>query len=476
MEANPSRSDRHAEVLVLGAGPGGYTAAFRAADLGKQVTVIERYPTLGGVCLNVGCIPSKALLHVAGVIAAAESLGAHGVEFGALRIDSAKLDAWKDSVVQRLAMGLSQLARNRNVEVLQGVARFESDRCVVVENRDGTYRVSFDVAIIAAGSRPIRLAEIPEDPRIVDSTGALRLTHIPERFLVIGGGVIGLEMASVYDALGSTVTVVEKSGRLIPGADADLVRVLRRRLDARYHGIHLHTGVTGIDVREHGLKVHFEGQAPAQTEFDRILVAIGRRPNADSINAEAAGVYVDAKGFIQVDSQQRTNLRHIFAIGDIVGAPLLAHKASHQGKVAAEVIAGKSAAFDPRGIPAVAYTDPEIAWVGLTEDEAVERNVDVEIVRFPWAASGRALGMARPDGLTKLIFDKARHRLLGAGIVGLHAGDLISEVLLALEMGADAADVRLSVHPHPTLSETIAFAAEIAEGTVTELYMPNRLK
>lgn len=474
LKASPSVSDRRAEVLVIGAGPGGYTAAFRAADLGKRVTLIERYSALGGVCLNVGCIPSKALLHVAGVIAAAEALGSHGLDFGKPRIDAAKLNAWKDSVVQRLASGLSQLARSRNVEVMQGVARFESDRCVIVEGREGSHRVSFDSAIVAAGSRPIPLADVPEDPRIVSSTGALRVDDIPQRLLVVGGGVIGLEMATVYDALGAKVTVVEKSDRLIPGADADLVRLLRRRLDARYTGIHLQTAVSRIEAREHDLHVRFEGQTPAQTEFDRILIAIGRRPNSDSIDAQAAGIEVDARGFIQVDSQQRTNIRHIFAIGDIVGAPLLAHKASHQGKVAAEVIAGKSSAFDPRGIPAVAYTDPEIAWMGLTEDEATERQIDVDIVRFPWSASGRALGMARPDGLTKILFDKTHHRVLGAGIVGLHAGDLISETLLALEMGADADDIRLTIHPHPTLSETVAFAAEIAEGSVTELYVQNR--
>lgn len=472
--AKPSDTDHETEVLVLGAGPGGYTAAFRAADLGKRVTLIERYATLGGVCLNVGCIPSKALLHVAGVITAAEALDAHGVAFGTPQIDPAKLNAWKDSVVRRLAEGLSQLARKRNVEVIQGTARFASERHIVLDTAKGQKNIRFDYAIIAAGSHPMWLPDLPNDPRIMDSTAALRLETVPQRLLVVGGGIIGLEMATVFDALGSEVTLVEKAGRLMAGADEDLVRVLKKRIEARYAGIHLDTGVHGIDVQADGLKVRFQGTEPAHSTFDRVLVAIGRRPNSERIAVKAAGIDVDAKGFIQVDRQMRTNRGHIFAIGDIVGEPQLAHKATHQGKTAAEAIAGKAAVFDARAIPAVAYTDPEVAWMGLTEEEAAARQMDVEIARFPWAASGRALGMGRSDGMTKLIFDRKQRRIVGAGMVGPHAGDLIAETVLALEMGADAEDIGLTIHPHPTLSETVAFAAELAAGTITELYAPRR--
>jgi len=473
-EAKQDDSEQHAEVLVLGAGPGGYTAAFRAADLGKQVTLVERYPALGGVCLNVGCIPSKALLHVAGTITAAQALGAYGVVFDKPQIDPARLNTWKDSVVQRLADGLAQLARRRNVKIVQGTARFASAHHVLLDTQNGPGRIRFDHAIIAAGSHPVWLPNLPDDPRIMDSTAALRLESIPRRLLVVGGGIIGLEMATVFDALGSEITIVEKSSRLMPGADADLVRVLKKRIESRYAGIHLDTGISAIEAREDGLKVRFEGNPPAHEVFDRVLVAIGRRPNTATLAVDTANIEVDTKGFIKIDHQMRTNMHHIFAIGDIVGEPQLAHKATHQGKIAAEVIAGKPSAFDARAIPAVAYTDPEIAWMGITEEEASARQMDVEVARFPWSASGRALGMARSDGMTKLIFDKNKKLIVGAGVVGLHAGDLIAETVLALEMGADAADIGLTIHPHPTLSETVAFAAEIAEDTITELYAPGR--
>lgn len=475
-EASAKQHDleQHAEVLVLGAGPGGYTAAFRAADLGKRVMLVERYPALGGVCLNVGCIPSKALLHVASIITAAQELSPHGVAFEKPRIDPATLNSWKDSVVQKLADGLAQLARRRNVEVVQGTARFASSHQIVLDTEDGTRRVRFEHAIIAAGSHPAWLRNVPNDPRIVDSTGALRLESIPKRMLVVGGGIIGLEMATVFDALGTEITVVEKSDRLMPGADADLVRMLHKRIAARYAGIHLKTGVGAMEAQEDGIKVRFEGAQPAHDVFDRVLVAIGRRPNTEALALDTVDIEVDAKGFIKVDQQMRTNVGHIFAIGDIVGEPQLAHKATHQGKVAAEVIAGKKSAFDARAIPAVAYTDPEVAWMGVTEEQAAARQMEVDVARFPWAASGRALGMARSDGMTKLIFDRSHGRLIGAGIVGLHAGDLIAETVLGLEMGADAADVGQTIHPHPTLSETVAFAAEISGGTITELYAPGR--
>ena len=469
-------ADLHTEVLVLGAGPGGYTAAFRAADLGKEVTLVERYPTLGGVCLNVGCIPSKALLHVAEVIGATATLSAHGVRFGAPTIELDALREWKAGVVKRLTDGLGQLAQRRRVKLLRGVARFESERLVVIETDDGPRRLAFEQAIIAAGSQATTLPDIPsDDPRVMDSTDALKLESIPARLLVVGGGIIGLEMASIYAALGAKITVVELTDSLIPGCDRDLVRPLQKRIEARYDGIFLNTRVSRVEPREADLEVHFEGPgAPQSAHFDRVLVAVGRRPNGKAINAEAAGVTVDARGFIPVDEQQRTNVPHIYAIGDIVGEPLLAHKATHQGKVAAEVIAGERASFDARAIPSVAYTDPELAWMGLTEEQAAREGIDVNKAVFPWAASGRALGMGREEGFTKLLFDRDTGRLLGAGMVGLHAGDLIAETVLALEMGADATDIALSIHPHPTLSETIAFCAEIADGTVTDLYAPRK--
>ncbi len=469
-------ADRHAEVVVLGAGPGGYTAAFRAADLGKSVILVERYPTLGGVCLNVGCIPSKALLHTAEVISAAREMAQHGVEFGQPKIDLEKLRTWKDQVVGRLTGGLAQLAKRRKVEVVQGEGRFYSANRLIVRTAEGEETISFDHAIIAAGSRVTRIPGFPyDDPRVMDSTDALALADTPERLLVVGGGIIGLEMATVYDALGSRITVVELMENLIPGCDPDLVKPLKKRIEKRYENIFLGAKVTRVQAQKNGLKVFFEGgKAPKSAIFNKILVAVGRRPNNDRIGAENAGVFVDERGFIKVDAQQRTNIANIFAIGDIVGQPMLAHKAVHEAKVAAEVISGHRTAFEARAIPNVAYTDPEVAWMGLSENEAKAEGIDVEKATFPLAASGRALGMGRDEGLTKLVFDKKSGRLVGAGIVGPHAGDLIAETVLALEMGSDAQDIGLTIHPHPTLSESIGMAAEIAEGTITDLYMPKR--
>ena len=470
-------ADVHGDVVVLGAGPGGYTAAFRAADLGKKVVLIERYSRLGGVCLNVGCIPSKALLHVAGVIEQAQAMEGWGVAFGTPRIELDKLRAWKDGVVGRLTSGLVQLAKRRNVQVIQGVGKFASPHHLTVETEDGPLRVSFDNAIIAAGSQAIQLPGLPhDDPRVLDSTSALELPDVPAELLVIGGGIIGLEMATVYHALGSRVTVVELSDSLMPGTDPDLVRPLQKRIAARYAGIYLNTRVTRVDAADDGLYVHFEGaKAPASpTRFDRVLVAVGRRPNGHRIGAENAGVRVTEAGFIEVDKQQRTNVPHIFAIGDIVGPPMLAHKASHEGRVAAEVIAGMKRIFDARAIPSVAYTDPEVAWTGVTETEAKERKLNYGKGTFPWAANGRSLTLGRDEGLTKIIYDNTNHRVIGVGMVGPGAGDLISEATLAIEMGADVEDIALTIHPHPTLSETLAMAAETIEGTVTDLYAPKR--
>jgi len=467
----PARAagDHHADVVVLGAGPGGYTAAFRAADLGLNTILVERYPILGGVCLNVGCIPSKTLLHAARVVAEAEEMAAHGISFGKPAVDIDALRAWKESVVAKLTGGLSALAKQRKVQVLTGVGRFTGPNLLVV----GEETVSFDHCIIAAGSEAATLPGLPEDPRIVDSTGALELSEIPKRMLVIGGGIIGLEMATVYDALGSKVTVVEVLDRLIPGCDPDLVRPLQKRITARYEAIMLGTKVTAATAQKKGLKVEFDGAQ--NSVFDRVLVAIGRRPNGASIGADAAGVRVDERGFIPVDAQMRTNVPHIHAIGDIVGNPMLAHKASHEGKVAAEVIAGiPGAAFDPRAIPSVAYTDPEVAWMGLTEIEAKAQGVKVEKAVFPWAASGRALSLGRDEGLTKLLFEPGSRRLLGAGMVGVNAGELIAETVHAIELGSDAEDLGLTIHPHPTLSETVGFAAELAEGTITDLIAPRK--
>ena len=470
------KGDIHGDVVVLGSGPGGYTAAFRAADLGKQTILIERYPALGGVCLNVGCIPSKALLHAARVIAEAEEMGHFGLVFGKPKIELDKLRDWKGSVVEKSIRGLSGLAKQRKVTVVQGTGTFTSPHMIEVKTPEGVKKVSFDHAIIAAGSQSARIPGLPyDDPRLMDSTAALELKDIPKRLLVIGGGIIGLEMACVYDGLGSKVTVVELLDGLIPGADRDLVRPLQKRIEKRYEGILLKTKVIKLEAQKDGLKATFEGEnAPAPQVYDRVLLAVGRRPNGKAIGAEAAGVNVNERGFIPVDKQLRTNVPHIHAIGDIVDDPMLAHKASYEGKIAAEVIAGHKAAFDARTIPSVAYTDPEIAWMGLTETQAKAEGIEIEKASFPWAASGRARAMARDEGMTKLILDKKSRRLLGAGMVGPNAGELIAESVLALEMGADAEDIALTIHAHPTLSETTMFAAEIAEGTITDLYVPKK--
>ncbi len=471
-------SDISTQVVVLGSGPGGYTAAFRAADLGKQVVIIERYSSLGGVCLNVGCIPSKALLHTAKVITEAEETAHHGVSFGAPKIDLAQLRNWKtNDVVAKLTGGLAQMAKQRGVTVIEGVGKFTSHNQIAVTSSDGKITtIGFENTIIAAGSQAIKMPNAPEDPRIMDSTGALKLDDIPKRLLVIGGGIIGLEMGTVYDALGSKVSVVEFMDGLITGCDRDLVRPLQKRMEKRFEAIMLSTKVTKMEAKKDGIHVTFEGEnAPKGVEiYDRVLVSIGRLPNGKNIGAEKAGVAVDERGFINADKQMRTNVNHIFAIGDIVGQPMLAHKASHEGKVAAEVIAGHKVEFQALAIPSVAYTDPEIAWAGITETEAKTKGLEIEKASFPWAASGRALSIARTEGTTKLIFDKTTHRLIGAGIVGVNAGELLAETVLAIEMGADAHDLGLTIHAHPTLSETICFAAEMKEGTITDLYIKRR--
>ena len=477
--APSGKADFEAEVLVLGSGPGGYTAAFRAADLGAKVVLVERYPSLGGVCLNVGCIPSKALLHAAKVIAETKEMAENGISFGEPSIDIDKLRDWKQGVVNRLTRGVGGLAKQRNVEVITGVGTFSSPNTLDVETDAGTRTVSFQNAIIAAGSESAKLPFIPhDDPRVLTSTGALDLTQIPERMLVVGGGIIGLEMAAVYYQLGTRVTVVELLDQLIPGTDADLITPLQRMITKQYENIYLGTKLTAVDANNSGpLTVHFDGaKAPETDTFDQILVAVGRQPNGAVIGADKAGVIVDGRGFIGVDKQQRTNVPHIFAIGDIVGQPMLAHKATHEGKVAAEVACGQKSYFDARVIPSVAYTDPEVAWVGVTENEAKAAGVAYGKGTFPWAASGRSLSLGRSEGLTKLIFDETTERVIGCGIVGPSAGDLISEVGLAIEMGADAADIGLTVHPHPTLSETVAFSAEAFEGTITDLYLPRKKK
>jgi dihydrolipoamide dehydrogenase len=466
-----------AEVLVLGAGPGGYTAAFRAADLGQQVVLVDAGATLGGVCLNVGCIPSKALLHAARVIAETREMSENGVSFGPPEIDLGRLRAWKDAVVGRLTGGLATLARQRKVTTIRGYGRFTSPNELRVElSEGGDVSVGFEHAIIAAGSEAITLPFIPaSDPRVIDSTGALELGDVPGRLLVIGGGIIGLEMATVYHELGAQITVVELLDQLIPGADRDVVAPLAKRVSRQYEHVFLRTRVTAVESRPEGLVVSFEGdKAPATDTFDRILVAVGRRPNGALIDAERAGLDVDPAGFIPVSKQLRTNVPHIFAIGDVVGQPMLAHKAMHEAKVAAEVIAGKNSYFDVRAIPSVAYTDPEVAWAGITENEARAAGVAYGKGVFPWAASGRSLTLGRSEGMTKVLFDEATGRVIGCGIVGPSAGDLISEAVLAIEMGADAADIGLTIHPHPTLSETIAMAAEAFEGTITDLYLPRR--
>ena len=471
----PPDADVHGQVVVLGAGPGGYTAAFRAADLGLKTVLVEREDTLGGVCLNVGCIPSKALLHAARVLAEAEEVAEAGISFDKPKIDLAKLVTWKQSVVDRLTGGLEGLAKQRKVEVVKGKGRFASERLLEVEGPKGTTTVAFDNCIIAAGSSAATIPGLPEDERVMDSTAALELEELPSKLLVIGGGIIGLEMATVYDALGSKVTVVEMLDSLIPGCDADLVRPLQKRIEGRYEAVLLKTRVAEVKAQKNGLKVSFEGDdAPKPSLFDRVLVAVGRRGNGGEVAADAAGVEVDDAGLIAVDEQMRTNVPHIHAIGDIVGEPMLAHKASHEGKVAAEAIAGRNVSFDPRAIPAVAYTDPEVAWMGLTESEAKSSGVKVVKASFPWAASGRALSLGRDEGLTKLLFDPETRRLLGAGMVGPNAGELIAETVHAIEMGSDAADIGLTIHPHPTLSESIGMAAEMAEGTITDLMPPKK--
>ena len=463
------------DLVVLGAGVGGYTAAFRAADLGLNVTLIERWPMLGGVCLNVGCIPSKALLHAAKVIEDAADMSANGIVFGAPQIDRDLLRGWKNKVVTRLTNGLKLLAKQRKVTVIQGDAKFVGPYSFEVKSEGGTRRVDFKQCVIAAGSESALLPGLPDDPRVIDSSGALELPADCKRLLVIGGGIIGLEMACVYDALGVKVTVVELSDGLMPGTDRDLVRPLQKRIEKRYEKILLKTKVAKLEALPEGLRATYDGpDSPQPQMFDRVLVAVGRSANGNAINAAAAGVKVSDRGLIDVDRQMRTNVPHIFAIGDIVGQPMLAHKASHQGKVAAEVAAGHKASFDARCIPSVAYTDPEIAWAGLTETDAKARGVEYGKGMFPWAASGRSLALNRDDGFTKLLFDKETHRVLGAGIVGTSAGDLIAEVALAIEMGADASDIGLTIHPHPTLSETVAFAAEAFDGTLTDLYIPKR--
>ncbi len=474
--AEPSAADLTTQLLVIGAGPGGYTAAFRAADLGLRVILVDRWPQLGGVCLNVGCIPSKALLHAARVIEEAESMARHGIRFGRPEIDTESLRQWKNKIVGKLTAGLTILAKQRKVEVLRGFARFASPHRVKVRATDGsTTLVAFDHCVIAAGSEPARIPGLPDDPRVLDSTSALDLKDVPRQLLVIGGGIIGLEMACVYDALGSKVSVVELTDTLMPGCDRDLVRPLEKRLRARYGAILTGTRVTGVTATDSGLRVAFEGKDAGEPRvYDRVLCSVGRVPNGKLINAEAAGVAVDGRGYIPVDRQQRSNVPHIFAIGDIVGQPMLAHKASHEGKVAAEVAAGQKRAFDARVIPSVAYTDPEIAWVGVTETEAQATGRKLGKGLFPWMASGRSLALNRDEGFTKLLFDADTHRVVGGGIVGSNAGDLISEVALAIEMGAEAADIGLTIHPHPTLSETVAFAAEAFEGTLTDLFMPKK--
>lgn len=467
-------STHEADLVVLGSGPGGYTAAFRAADLGLDVTLIERYPVLGGVCLNVGCIPSKALLHAAKVIDDAAAMAKHGIQFGVPRVDALALREWKNKVVSRLTGGLLQLAKQRKVKVIYATAYFQSANRLVLSDGD---TVDFKQCIIAAGSQSAEFPGTPEDPRIMDSTGALELDPLPKRLLVVGGGIIGLEMAGVYSSLGTSVTVIELTDSLMPGTDADLVRPLQKIIKKQYEKILLDTKVTSLRATVPGIEVRYDGEKESGTElFDRVLISIGRSANGNRIDAKVAGVEVDEHGIIPVDMQMRTNVPHIFAIGDIVGEPMLAHKATHEAKVAAEVAAGEKSSFDARVIPSVAFTDPEVAWVGLTETVAKQDGIEYEKAQFPWAASGRALALGHDEGMTKLLLDKKSGRVLGGGIVGPNAGDLIAEVGLAIEMGADARDIGLTIHAHPTLSETVAFAAEAYDGTLTDLYIPRKRK
>lgn len=471
-------SNIKAEVVVLGSGPGGYSAAFRAADLGKKVVLVERYDTLGGVCLNVGCIPSKALLHIAKVVDETHEMADQGVSFAAPKIDTKKIVAWKNSIVSKLTGGLKLLAKQRKVEVITGIGKFSGTHQVTVKGKDSTVTIDFENAIIAVGSESINLPFIPEDPRIFTSTGALELADIKGNLLVLGGGIIGLEMATVYSALGVEVTVVEFMDQLIPGADTDLVNVLQKRMAKKGVKFLLKTKVTAMEAKKDGIYVSMEGNHGTDKPmcFKQVLVAVGRKPNGGAIDADKAGIKVDERGFIQVDKQQRTNVTHIYAIGDVVGQPMLAHKAIPEGRLAAEVIAGMKHYFDPKCIPSVAYTDPEIAWTGLTEKEAKEKGISYEKAVFPWVASGRALSMGREEGMTKLLFDPESKRILGAGIVGISAGDLITEASLAIEMACDVEDIALTIHPHPTLSEPIGLAAEIFEGSITDLYMPKKKK
>ena len=474
--ASGRTADIECQLLVLGSGPGGYTAAFRGADVGLDTVLVERYETLGGVCLNVGCIPSKALLHAAAVIDEAEAMAAHGVTFGKPKIDIDKLRGFKSKVVGQLTGGLAGMAKQRKVRTVQGVGSFISPNELEVEGKDGKKLIRFEKAIIAAGSQAVRLPAFPwDDERIMDSTGALELKDVPKKLLVVGGGIIGLEMATVYAALGSEVTIVEFMDQIIPGADADLIKPLAKRLASRVKGIHLKTKVVEAKATKKGIEVSYEGESIPETSlFDRVLVSVGRSANGNKIGADKAGVAVTERGFINVDTQMRTNVPHIFAIGDLVGQPMLAHKATHEGKVAAEAAAGMKSHFDARVIPSVAYTDPEIAWVGVTEREAKEKGLKIGVGKFPWAASGRAIGIDRTEGFTKLLFDEATHRVVGGAIVGPHAGDLISEIALATEMGSEAADIGLTIHPHPTLSESVGMAAEVYEGTITDLYIPKK--
>ncbi len=472
-----SSSDQHTQLVVLGSGPGGYTAAFRAADLGLKVVLIERHSNLGGVCLNVGCIPSKALLHMAKVINESKHASDIGITYPEPNIDLEKIREWKSGVVGQLTKGLAGLAKKRKVSVIQGVGTFTSANSIAVEKDGNITTLSFDQAIIAAGSESVEIPSFPhDDPRVIDSTGALEITSVPETLLIIGGGIIGLEMATVYQALGTRISIVEMMDSLMTGADPDLVRPLTKRIKGQYENIWLNTRVTEMTAAKNGIAVSFDGKiAPETMVFEKVLVCVGRTPNGHKINAQAAGVSVTERGFIEVSDQQKTNVPHIFAIGDVVGQPMLAHKAVHEGKVAAEVAAGLKSGFDARVIPSVAYTDPEVSWVGITEAEAKAQGIEYEKGNFPWAASGRALTQDRPDGVTKLIFD-ANNRLIGAGITGTNAGDLIAEATLAIEMGADAEDISLTIHPHPTLAETLGFAAEMFEGTITDLYAPKKKK
>jgi dihydrolipoamide dehydrogenase len=471
-------ADKSCDLVVIGSGPGGYTAAFRAADLGLDVILVERYESIGGVCLNVGCIPSKALLHAAKVIDEADHMSAHGIDFGKPKIDAGKLREWKDSVVSKLTGGLKGLAKRRKVEIVTGNGGFLDDHHLEVDMDGRKTVIRFDKAIIASGSQPVKLPFIPhDDPRVMDSTDALELEELPKKMLVIGGGIIGLEMANVYCALGVDITVVELTEQLMPGTDPDIIRPYRKFAEKRFEKILTGVKVTAVEARKKGLKVSFEGEgAPEPSYYGRVLVAVGRVPNGGKIGAENAGVEVDGQGFIAVDRQMRTNVNHIFAIGDVVGQPMLAHKATHEGKVAAENCAGEKSFFDARVIPSVAYTDPEVAWVGLTETEAKKQGIDYEVGSFPWAASGRALSLGRDEGLTKLLFDPKTDRILGGAAVGPNAGELIAEMALAIEMGCEAADIGLTVHPHPTLSETVAFSAEAFEGNLTDLYVPKKKK